>query len=283
MINYFAGPEGAGKTALMTYYCREHHLKGGEVWAFPGYELKNLRGRVVSKMILPHEVMGKIDELHGKFLVIDEIQVFMNHHYWQNQLVDILTYGALAQRRKRQFVLMATGPFFRELPPGLRNMFHIVYNCQDKHWKNHDIPRGQKIKFTMTDMRGILSGRPYSSTRPKVFRPADYFRYYDTFSLTDPKYLSVRMKIVKEEMRVDAEGNIIEPKKDLTATLALNIEEFLEKNNNPDEFEKASLYSYIRHSIGKLLDNAEMIAIGRIMPQLGYKSIKKGQVFALTD
>ena len=158
MINYFGGPEGGGKTALMTYYSRRHHLLGGEIWAFPGYELKNNTGKVVSKLIYPEEIRGKIDAMQYIMLDIDEIPNFIHHHAWQSPLADIMAYGAAAQRRKREFVLNATGPQFNWLPPDLRSMFHLVFHCEDKHWKNKSVPRWQQIEFCITDNRGVLRG-----------------------------------------------------------------------------------------------------------------------------
>lgn len=165
MINYFGGPEGAGKTALMTYYSRKHYLLGGEVWAFPGYELRNNAGRVVSKLINPSEIMNKLDDMQYVMIDIDEIQNFIHHHAWQSPLVDIIAYGAAAQRRKREFVLNVTGPQFSWLPPDLKMMFHLVFSCRDKHWRDKKTPRGQQIVFSITDNRGVLSGYPgYTTT-----------------------------------------------------------------------------------------------------------------------
>src|SRR4030042_2395759 len=142
MIVYFCGPEGGGKTALMTRYNRIHHLMGGECWSFPGYELLNERGRAVSRLVMPEDIRGLLDEMQNVVLSIDEITNFMNHHHWADKMVDIMTYGAAAQRRKREFVIMATGPMFDWLPRDLRPMFHEVFYCSARHWKNPSIKGG---------------------------------------------------------------------------------------------------------------------------------------------
>ncbi|OGO00995.1 MAG: hypothetical protein A2Y58_03220 [Chloroflexi bacterium RBG_13_51_52] len=212
MITYFGGPEGGGKTAMMTRYNRIHHVMGGECWAFPGYELLNERGRVVSKLVYPEEVMGLLNEIQYIVLSIDELQNFMHHHAWADKLVEIITYGAAAQRRKREFVILATGPIFDWVPHDLRQMFHEVVHCSDMHWKNHNIPRGQRIQFTRQDMRGVLSGRAGTMTRPSVFYPGKYFKYYETFSLVDPKYQFHKVRVKKEMVTIDSEGRIISQK-----------------------------------------------------------------------
>lgn len=209
MISYFGGPEGAGKTALMTRYARIHHLLGGHIWAFPGYELKNQRGRVVSKLIMPEEVMGILNEMQYIVLIIDEIQNFMNHHYWYNKLTDILTYGAAAQRRKRQFVLLATGPQFDWLPKDLRGMFHVVFHCRDMRWRDKTLPRGERIAFVEQDMRGVLSGWAGFALPERIFWATRYFSYYDTFSLVDPKYQNLKIRVRKDEVLVDSSGNLL--------------------------------------------------------------------------
>lgn len=209
MLNYFGGPEGGGKSALMTYYSRKHYLLHGEVWAFPGYELKNNTGKVVSKLIYPEEIMSNIENLQFVMLDIDEITNFINHHAWQSKLADLLAYGVAAQRRKLNMVINATGPQIGWLPPDLRMMFHLVFNCRDKHWRDKSIPRGEQIAFSITDNRGILSGYPGFTTKERTFWPKEYFKYWDTLAIIDPKYQNRRYKQEKDDIHLDYEGNIL--------------------------------------------------------------------------
>jgi len=278
---FFGGPEGGGKTALVTRFCRYQHLLGGEIWSFPGYELKNERGRVVSKLVMPHEIMGKVDDLTHVTLVIDEIQLFMNHHAWQNPLIDILVYGAWAQRRKRQFATLVTGPFFYQLPPDMRDMFHVVFKCEDKHWKNHKIARGTLIRCRKTDMRGILSGREFTTTRPQVFRPERYFKYYNTFSLVDPKYQQVRIQVQKEKVYLDAEGNVVEPPEKRDREIESVITSFLQMNGEPESFDKGSLFSFVKLKLGRCMEDRELQLVGKILPQFGYEAYRQGKGFKL--
>lgn len=282
MITYFGGPEGAGKSALMTYHLRKHHLMKGEVWAFPGYELKNDRGRVVSTLVNPSDVISMIDDMQYIVLVIDEIGNFINHHSWQNALNDVLSYGLMAQRRKRQFVILASGPFFKELPPDIAHYFHVYYSCQDKHWKNHKLERGEQIRFTETDLRGVLSGRPYTTTRPQVFRPKRYYKYYDTFAIVDPKYQHLKVKVRKDVVEVDSDGNII--KKVEPKTITNHINEFIKMTGDTMEIKKYDLNNYIAFKLGKDdLDYGELLIVGRIMGAKGYGGRNRRPVWRRSD
>lgn len=271
MISYFGGPEGAGKTALMTRFCRMHHLAGGEIWAFPGYEHKNQVGRVISRIVLPEQVMGLLDDMQYVVLTIDEIQNFMQHHKWYNNLVDIMAYGAAAQRRKREFVILATGPIFDWVPKDLRLMFHVVFECRDRHWREKYIPRGQQIMFTMEDKRGVLSGYPGMKTREKRFWPKKYFPYYDTFSLVDPKYQFLKMNIQRDEVFLDSGGNLIGSNN--SATLSHYADEFQRRTSvNPN---KEQVFAYIaskfKDSIKQGIDRFNLnIMIDDIRNDLGF-------------
>jgi len=282
MITYIGGPEGAGKTALMTRFCRLHHLLGGEIWAFPGYELMNLNNRVVSKLITPDQVMSKVDELTYILLVIDEIQNFMNHHAWQNPLIDVLTYGAFAQRRKRNFAVIATGPDFNHLPPDFKGRFHVNINCRDAHWANHDIPRGEKIEFVMIDLLGVLTGRPYTWGKPKTFFPKDFFKFYDTFSLVDPKYQHIRIQIQKEKILLDAEGHIVEePTETMADQIDSMVSEFMQVNEYPEVINKGTLQRYLKIRLGRSLSQYEFVQLGQIMGQNGFENPKGKGIFRM--
>lgn len=298
MIVYVGGPEGAGKTALMTRYARIHHLMGGEIWSFPGYELLNNRGRVISKTIMPHKVMSLLDEMQYILLLIDEIQNFMNHHAWYFKIIDIMTYGALAQRRKREFAIMATGPIFEWLPPDLRMMFHEVIYCADRHWKDKSIPRGEQIIFTREDKRGVLSGRIGTRTLPKIFRPKDYFKYYNTFSLVDPRYQFNNIRIQTDEILMDQNGNIIEekiPEPDYTVLnrfvenekgkqedqLVTNIIGFTKQlaERGITRIPRDIVWQYFRAVDNKQLKNS----IGKILKSYGAKSIDRTKQYDFSE
>lgn len=217
-IVYYGGPEGACKTMMMTRDSWYHYRCGGTVYAFPGYELLNTKGEVVSKMIMPHQVMDLINsDEYGYIIDIDEIQNFLNKHKWYEDIVDLLTYGVAAQRRKRSIGILATGPIFGWVPKDLRDMFHLVVHLEDYHWKNKSIPRGVQAKIVREDRRGVLSGEIGRRTRPRLFNVKRYWRHANTYSIVDPKYQFSRVRIKRSTVTIDDNGNII-PESDKEAS-----------------------------------------------------------------
>ena len=274
MIVYFCGPEGGGKTVMMTRECRIHHLLGGEIYAFPGYELKNNAGRVVSTTILPHQVLGILDDMQYIVLVIDEISNFMNHHTWYAKMVDIMTYGAAAQRRKRGFVILASGPIFEWLPADLRLMFHEVVNCSDRHWRYKNIPRGTKIEFYREDRRGVLSGNIGTRTKPRIFDPRPYFKYFETFSLVDPKYQFNKIRIQAEEILMDAKGNVLTGMQDVETNPAA-IKAFMKQyeEQHPSKLREA-VDSFLATILDKGITRIRRDVVWQYFNAEGNKSLK---------
>ena len=210
-IVYYGGVEGSGKTMMMTRDLWYHHRCGGKIYAFPGYELLNTKGNVVSKLLMPEQVINlMVSEEVGYAIAIDEITNFMNKHHWQDQIVDLFTFGVAAQRRKKSMAILATGPIFEDAPKVLRNMFHEVVHLEDWHWKNRAIPPGVQSRFYRQDMRGMLSGQIGKCTRPRLFNTKRYWKHANTFSPVDPRYQLRRVRVLRKETLVDEDGNIIE-------------------------------------------------------------------------
>ncbi len=211
-IAYYSGPEGACKTVMMGRDCLYHHQCGGKVFAFPGFKVLNNRGKEISELLMPEEWIVLLNESDTNYVVaIDEIPNFINHHKWNSSFVDLITYGAAAQRRKRSLVILATGPIFEWLPPDLRYMFHEIIRMEDRHWKLKFIPRGEQAVFTREDRRGVLSGQIGRRTRPKVFYAKRYWKNIETYSIIDPRWQLSRYKFDRRQVYIDAEGNILMP------------------------------------------------------------------------
>ena len=211
-IAYYSGPEGACKSVMMGRDCLYHHNCGGHVYAFPGFEVMDNKGTVISELLLPEEWVKLLNEAESSYVVaIDEIPNFLNHHKWNSDFVDLITYGAAAQRRKRSLVILATGPIFDWLPRDLKTMFHEVINMEDRHWKVKTIPRGEQAVFTREDRRGVLSGQIGRRTRPKVFYAKRYWRNIETYSIVDPRWQLNKIKFDKRKVNLDADGNVINP------------------------------------------------------------------------
>lgn len=207
----YEGPEGAGKTALMTDALMYHHRCGGKVYAFPGYELTGSRGKVLSTLLMPEQLLQLINDetKTGYAIGVDEINNFFNHHHWQNILNDFLT-SAMTQRRKRAFAFLATVTAGRLITLDVRSMFHEIWHCLDAHAVRRSIPRGKKTYFTREDTRGLLSGRIGTRTPGKIFDHQRTWNHFKSFSPVDPKYLTYRIKMQKEQIIVDSKGQRID-------------------------------------------------------------------------
>jgi len=294
-LTYIGGVEGSGKTTYMTRELLYHYFSGGRVFAFPGYELKNDSGRVVSETLLPEQVPGLLRmPIYDWAVAIDEIQNFSNKHTWQNPLNDLLAYGAAAQRRKRRFGMIATGPLFGWLPPNMKDMFHVVITMQDRRWKCKDIPRGEQFIITYKDNRGMLTGTPGTTTRPRIFKGKGYRKYFDSYSVVDPDWQRRRIKFVKELVEIGPDGRVIE---DIDhsdpATLNRYIEEYQQQNNGVESKVKSFLKELIDKNVPHMprelvyqsfgaVNKAQKDAVGAALKKMGAVSRDRNRDFLFT-
>lgn len=207
-IVYFSGPEGAGKTNFMTRECRVHHKAGGVIFSFPGYEVMDDKGKVISKLLLPEQWVNLPPELTDAVIAIDEVTNFFNKHNWYNKMVDMMT--ALGQqRRKRSLCILMTGPIFEWLPSTLRDLVHEIVRCEDRHWKVKAIPKGEQVVFTREDHRGMLSGYPGRRTPPRIFKAKRYWKYYNTYAIVDFMHQFDKVRFYGHQINIGPDGKII--------------------------------------------------------------------------
>ena len=276
MIVYYGGPEGSCKTVMMGRECYIHHRMGGDIYAFPGFEVKNKNGKVISHLLNPFEVYTTVMELNGVVIAIDEIQNFINHHNWWNKIIDILTYGIAAQRRKRNLVILATGPIFDWLPHDLKMMFHEVVHMADRHWQVKSIPRGYQAVIIREDRRGVLSGQIGYRTHPKIFHAKKWWPHVDTYAPVDVMHQFERVEVragrtvmkdgrvlsAEEVAQLDYEsrtqfGRFGNKVKDLIDDL---------KQQGITSFPKHQMYEMVRDITGEHLTKR---AIGQLIGQFG--------------
>ncbi len=268
-IAYYSGPEGSGKSVMMGRDCLYHHSCGGKVYAFPGFEVMNNRGRVISLLLMPEEWMNLLVQEEANYAVaIDEIANFLNHHKWFDQIVDLITYGAAAQRRKRSMVILATGPIFEWLPKDLSYMFHEVIRLEDRHWKIKSIPRGEQAIFTREDRRGVLSGDIGRMTHPEIFKARKYWKNINTYSLVDPRYQLNKVRFQRKEIMVGTDGKVIEP--DAGAVPVVNTEAIERLANQYNGGDNA------REVIARIVDTLKKKGI-QIIPKQAIKDMVASQ------
>jgi len=286
------GPEGAGKTVLMTRYAKMHHDMGGDVFAFPGYELK-IRGKTKSKLLMPEDWVTLPPELQDLLICIDEIQNFFNKHTWYYAINDLFA-GLLAERRKRRLCVIYTGPFFEWLPGNIQQLTHEVIRCEDRYWKmrvnNPNARRGEEISFTREDRRGVLSGQIGRITQPRIFHSKPYWKNYDTLAAVDLLHRFQHVKVQAKLINIGQDGKVIEmPVVDdnkLDAVLASDNTFNPAIPGNPINAALHQIATYLKNkgvtkipteTVKKMLLEAAGInklphgAIGRVLGSYGYK------------
>lgn len=224
MIRYYGGYEGSGKTCMMTQDLYRHYLSGGEVWAFPGYELfgyvKTDTGRnkkvTLSQTMSPEDILVLLQtgqstrEIRQRKIAIglDEVDSFFNHHTWYNKINDILS-TVQKQRRKLGVAILMTGPMIETLPPDIREMVHEYVSCQDRHITNKLIPRGTLCVYQRYDRHHMFSHprRPFS--RRMIFNMKPWYKYYDTYAAVDALSQFTKIKFKGREVIVGPDGTPI--------------------------------------------------------------------------
>lgn len=212
-IRYYEGIEGSGKTAMMTRDSLRHYRSGGKVLSFPGYDLKEDNGEIISRTLLPEEWLTLPDSLkHQHILIdIDEVTNWFNNLNWFNKMC-LMMAGLMGQRRKFEVGIAMTGPHFSRLPPVLREMVHEIVHCQDHHARNHDMPVGERCIYYKEDLRGMLSERwpKVRFTRRKVFYTKPYWNNYDTYQAVDMINQFIKVRFKAKEITIGADGKIIQ-------------------------------------------------------------------------
>lgn len=261
-IVYYEGVEGSGKSVMMGRDLYIHHqLVGpGKVFAFPGFDVFDEKQRKISQLINPFEMFTQMMEMYNVAIGIDEVQNFINHHNWWNKIIDILTYGIAAQRRKRSLAILMTGPIFEWLPKDFQRMVHEVVHMQDRHWKVKAIPRGEQSIIWREDKRGALSGDIGRRTRPQIFHTKRYWQHIDTWAPIDvmhqfEQFQVVQKKTFVEDGRVLTEEEVAQMewrKKTIMERFGTKIQQAIEdlRSQNITSFPKQQMWDMVRDITG---------------------------------
>lgn len=210
MIIGITGPEGSGKTCLMTALLRDHYsqTKGnGKIFAFPGYQLFNTEGKIVSREMGMADWVNLPPNLQNAVIAVDEIQNFFNSAYWGTMVNQLFSMVA-AQRRKRNLVIIYTGQMMREVPNRVRDRTHYFIECFDLYHKYpNQLERGTQIAFRTIDNLGFLTGIPYFRLPAKKFYSKPYWKFYDTHSVVDIHFAD-KVRLKGRELEVSPDGAI---------------------------------------------------------------------------
>jgi hypothetical protein len=227
------GPEGAGKSLLMTWYMRYHLLNGGRVLTFPGYQVygkkhtekdieKGVEPSIASEEIPIEQWISLSPELSNVAIAIDELQNFF-HSYMHNTVANrLFSMGIAGQRRKRNLIVYYTMQLTRELPPTIRERTHFFIYCWDRYWRRNmadtffddgvGIPseRGVKIEIRPYDNLGTATGFPGTPCQPWVFSGKDLWLYYDSYAAVDTWHAWRKVEIKSDPLILDGHGQIID-------------------------------------------------------------------------
>ncbi len=209
-ITGITGPEGAGKSCLMTRFCCKHVDLGGKLLTFPGYVVYAKDGKTpISKEISIKEWAEMPEDLSDVLVAIDEIENYFNSHSWQNLMVEIIG-SVMGQRRKRAMGIIYTLQDWSELPKLLRMKTHYLINCWDMYWSNSSLEdkvnRGELVATAWCDVKGFQNGMPGRWYRGMMFHPKDYWPRYDTNSVVAIWHRFTKIKVKRPELVVDPFG-----------------------------------------------------------------------------
>lgn len=290
-IVYYGGVEGSCKSVMMGRDLYIHHKMAGpgKVFAFPGFDVFDGRGTKISRLINPFEMFTELMEMNGVAVGIDEVQNFMNHHNWWNKIIDILTYGIAAQRRKRSLAILMTGPIFEWLPKDLQRMVHEVVHMEDRHWKYKSIPRGEQAIVTREDRRGALSGQPNTRTRPRIFNAKKYWHHIDTYAPIDVMHQFEKVNIVSGETFIK-DGQVLTEeeiaqmewkKKTIMGRYGDKIKESIDnmRKQNITSFPKREMWDMVRGIVG--IPTLSKKRIGEFLGELGVWLPNRGDSYML--
>lgn len=207
------GPEGSGKTCLMTSYCVRHVSAGGKLFAFPGYEVHDKAGKPVSQTILPEEWVTIPDTLNNVLIAITEADSFFDSLETQNATAKLFR-NLAKQRRKRSMSIIYDVNDWSWFNNRLRRLTHILYRCWDLFWsyrgKASCPERGTSIVVTPYDVQGFYTGRPWSKGRPRKFNASKFWPFFNTTDTVDAYQAMVRLKIKRREINV-VDGQVVPP------------------------------------------------------------------------
>lgn len=260
----------------MTKHLYGHYNSGGRILAFPGYQLYGkTKKQILSEPIMPWEILEIIENDDPEhvakirkqriIVVIDEVTNFINNHFWQNKITDVIA-GIAQQRRKLNIAMSMTGHERLRLPPNIEEKVHEEITCMDAHRFNHDIPIGQLCYYRHHDLRGMLSHPRYPSSKTYSIKLTPWYKHYDTFSLVSVLHMFDKYKFEGREIRVGADGKIIE------GTV----------NQNMEETPEVTLLIEIASKVEELKENGidflSVVEYGMMLGDMGLEntaSIKK--------
>ena len=196
MIMVLTGPEGAGKSVVMTAHaieCHNYHMKqfgfNLPIRCFPGFEITDGKGKPYSTNLPIDEWVTMPDELSDCIICIDEAQIFFFVQDFMTTLTKLFN-NLSRQRRKRNISILMTIQNIGMLSKWLRDSVHVVNYLWDHYWSqrgmgNRDAIRGVNVTGRWIDNKGFLTGTPGRLTKVIDYNTKNYWPNFETTSVVN--------------------------------------------------------------------------------------------------
>ena len=188
MIQGITGPEGGGKTLLMAYFGLLHKAYGGRLLTFPGFEVTDGKGKVISEQLDIDQWITMPPELRDALICIDEVQNFFNSRRHMS-VMNYLFANLAAQRRHRNIGIMYTVQDWGWLDDRLRWLTHVLITCKDLYWspwgKEQGLKRGELISASFWDVKGFFTGTPWTPGPQRLLQAKNIWPHYNSWADVD--------------------------------------------------------------------------------------------------
>ncbi len=216
MILGLTGPEGGGKTTMMTWFALQHAIAGLPVLTFPGYEL-SWNGVVISRTIRVEDWIAMDDAAHAllqnSLLCIDEMQNHFDRMSYGDVKTRMFSNGVGAQRRKMNMGIVFTVQDINWGYGRLAWLAHVLADCYDLFWspwgKYEGLERGELLRITFTDMKGFFTGEKLTEVGSIRLRGKPLREAFNSFKSTNVYENIARVRIKRPEVEIgftDPEG-----------------------------------------------------------------------------
>lgn len=236
------GPEGSGKTSLMTLLSAGLWELSWDIFCFPGYNLLN-RGKPISNIIYPENWVSLPIDLRNLVLDISEADThFDSMESWATPAK--MMRNLAKQRRKRGLTILYDVQDWSWFNNRLRGLTHIIFSCWDMFWSRrlseNPIARGTEIVVTPIDCKGFYTGHPWSRGLPFKFNAKKIWENFDTYETTSPYEAASTARIKIDRRDIKIVGGVVMPGADIAPSVNMKAIEKLAENygRQPDVLEQ---------------------------------------------
>lgn len=247
-ITVIFGPEGSGKTSLMTWYVRQHDDLGGKTITLPGYQAYRDREQTqpICQEMTIEQMVRALEKFEDVLLVIDELDNYFDNAMWWSNFLK-LTAGIWGQRGHRNLGVICTVQFLQDVPAKLMRKVHFLIKLSDlyfQHQEDGPTEKGVSCSMALCDVQGFFNGQPGAWYPGQIFHPVSVRPFYNRSRIVDITQKFTKVNIKGATVNIDLEGNILKPEKpkvtiqkaDKTVKLKLEYaEKLLNKGATPKE------------------------------------------------